>query len=390
MTTHFPIAIIGGGLGGLTAARVLHARGIEAAVFELEASRYARAQGGMLDIHDDTGQRALHAADLWEQFTPLIHRGGEAMRILDHRGTVLRDEADDGQLIRPEVDRGQLRDILLVSLPARTVHWGRKVCAVRTVDGFPGRHEVEFTDGEAITTDLLIGADGAWSMVRPLMSGARPVYTGISFVEADLFDADERHPAEAAAMGRGMLFAFNGPTGVLGHREIDDTLHVYLGLRVSESWIDTIDFADIAASKTALLARIDGWDDALRGLIAHADTPLTPRRIHALPVGHSWERTPGTTLLGDAAHMMSPFAGEGANLAMYDGAQLALAIAENAGSTEEALAAYEADLFPRSADSARESAGSLDLLFCDDSPGPLTSTFEEFDRQSAESAPVTR
>lgn len=390
MTKHFPIAIIGGGLGGLTAARVLHTRGIEAAVFELEAGRYTRTQGGMLDIHDDTGQKALHAADLWEQFTPLIHRGGEAMRILDHRGTVLRDEVDDDQLTRPEVDRGQLREILLDSLPAETVHWGRKVCAVRTVDGFRGRHEVEFSDGGAITTDLLIGADGAWSKVRPLMSDARPVYTGISFIEADLFDADEHHPAEAAAMGQGMLFAFDGPTGVLGHRQIDNSLHVYLGLRVPESWIDTIDFTDTAASKTALLARIDGWDDALRGLIAHADTPLTPRRIHALPIGHSWERTPGTTLLGDAAHVMSPFAGEGANLAMYDGAQLALAIAENAGSTEKALAAYEADLFPRSADSARESSDGLDMLFCDDSPGRLNRMFTEMDQQLAEAALAAR
>lgn len=390
MSMHYPIAIIGGGLGGLTAARVLHTRGTEAAVFELEAGRHARTQGGMLDIHEDTGQKALHAADLREQFTPLIHRGGEAMRILDHRGTVLRDEMDDGQLTRPEVDRGQLREMLLDSLPAGTVHWGRKVRAVRTVDSVPGRHEVEFTDGETITTDLLIGADGAWSVVRPLVSDARPLYTGISFIEADLFDADVRHPAEAAAMGRGMLFAFHGPTGVLGHREIDGSLHVYFGLRVPDGWVDTIDFTDTAAAKATLLSRIEGWDEALRGLIAHADTPLTPRRIHALPVGHRWERTPGATLLGDAAHVMSPFAGEGANLAMYDGAQLALAIATHTGSTEEALAAYEAELFPRSADSARESADGLDMLFCDDSPGRLNRTFTEMDRQLADAAPVTR
>src|ERR1700761_720711 len=141
MTTHYPIAIIGGGLGGLTTARVLHVHGLEAAVFELEPGRDARVQGGMLDIHHDNGQRAIHAAGLWEPFATLIHRGGEAMRILDHTGKVLREEPDDGVLDRPEVDRGQLRDLLIDSLPAGTIRWGQPVSAVRPAAGHPGRHE---------------------------------------------------------------------------------------------------------------------------------------------------------------------------------------------------------------------------------------------------------
>src|SRR3954454_20795610 len=225
MTRHYPIAIIGAGLGGLTAARVLHTRGIASAIFELEPDREARVQGGMLDIHAYNGQQAIHAAQLWEPFTELVHRGGEAMRILDHTGTVLREELDDGRMERPEVDRGQLRDLLLDSLPPGTIHWGSKVTAVRGVDGMPGRHEVEFADGETMTTDLLIGADGAWSKVRPLVSPAWPAYTGISFLEADLYDADTRHPGQAAMMGSGMLFAFKGNTGMLGHKESDGSLH---------------------------------------------------------------------------------------------------------------------------------------------------------------------
>ncbi|MEW1828655.1 NAD(P)/FAD-dependent oxidoreductase [Streptomyces sp. NPDC088196] len=377
-TPHHPIAIVGGGLGGLTLARVLHVNGIEAAVLELDDSPAARTQGGMLDIHEDSGQPALRAAGLYEEFRALVNPGGEATRVLDRTGTVLLDDPDDGTGGRPEVDRGQLRDLLLNSLPENTIRWGAKVTDARPLDGGDGdggRHEVTLSDGTSFTTDLLIGADGAWSKVRPLLSDAKPAYVGISFVEVDLPDADVRHPLSAEVVGNGMMMALGAGKGFLAHRETDGSLHIYVALAVPEDAFDGVDFTDTEAGKAYTLAHFPDWDKSLRALLADADGPLTPRRIHALPIGHRWDRVPGVTLLGDAAHVMSPFAGVGANLAMLDGAELGEALAAHQGNTEAALASYEAKLFPRSEESATESAANGILMFGEDAPQGMLDFF---------------
>ncbi|MFG2793614.1 FAD-dependent oxidoreductase [Streptomyces sp. NPDC048419] len=373
MTTHHAITIVGAGLGGLTLARVLHAHGIEAAVYDLDASPAARTQGGMLDIHDDSGQVALRAAGLHEQFRALVHPGGEAMRVLDKDAVVRMEDTDGDRGERPEIDRGDLRDLLLDSLPEGTVRWGTKVTGARPLDG--GRHEVTLADGTVLTTDLLVGADGAWSRIRPMVSDAQPAYTGVSFVEADLNEADVRHPVSAEVVGGGMLFALGAGRGFLAHRETDGSLHVYAAVEAPEEWLDGIDFTDTEAAKEQVLEHFADWDKSLRALVADADGALVPRRIHALPVGHRWERVPGVTLLGDAAHLMSPFAGEGANLALLDGAELGLALAAHPGDIEAALTAYEEKMFPRSEISAAGSAESGAMLFRADAPQGLLDMF---------------
>jgi 2-polyprenyl-6-methoxyphenol hydroxylase-like FAD-dependent oxidoreductase len=367
-----PVAIIGAGLGGLTLARVLHVHGIAATIYEADASANARAQGGMLDIHENNGQLALKAAGLFQEFLAIIHPGGQATRVLDKDGNVLLDHPDDGTGGRPEVPRGELRRILLASLPAGTVRWEHKLTAVSPVGG--GRHILTFADGSTVTTGLLVGADGAWSKVRPLLSDAKPAYVGTSFIETYLHDADTRHPASAEAVGGGALFAVAPGKGILAHREPNGVLHTYMELNKPKEWIDSIDFSDPATAVAHVVKEFDGWAPALIALITDAETAPVPRPIHALPVKHRWDRVPGVTLLGDAAHLMAP-SGEGANLAMFDGAELGNAIAAHPGEVEAALSAYEKDLFPRSAAEAAAAEGVLRVCLGPNAPQSLLDFF---------------
>jgi 2-polyprenyl-6-methoxyphenol hydroxylase-like FAD-dependent oxidoreductase/lysophospholipase L1-like esterase len=339
------VTIIGAGLGGLTLARVLNRYDIPATVYELDPSAEARTQGGQLDIHEHTGQAALEAAGLSTEFRALIHEGAEATRILDPQGALLFDEPDDGAGGRPEVLRGDLRRLLLDSVPEGTVQWGCKVTSVTSL--VEGRHELSFADGSTITAELLVGADGAWSKVRPLLSSATPVYAGATFVETYLYDVDVRHAETAAAVGAGVMYALTPGKGITAHREGGGVIHTYVELARSEEWFAGIDFGDAAAASARIAAEFEGWAPELLALITDGERPPVARMIHALPDDHRWERTPGVTLIGDAAHLMPP-SGEGANLAMLDGAELAQALAANPNDVEAALAGFEAAMFARS------------------------------------------
>ena len=372
------ITIVGAGLGGLVLARVLHVNGIPVTVYEAEASAAARTQGGLLDIHPWNGQPALEAAGLIEQFHDLVLPGRESYRVLDRAGTVLLDRPDDGTGERPEVSRGELRQVLLDSLPDDIVQWGRKVSGAQPLG--EGRHELHFTDGTTVLTSLLIGADGAWSRIRPLLSDATPQYVGFISVEYFLFDADTRHRATAEAVGAGSLFALAPGKGFLAYRERGGTLHTYVQLKVPQDWLANIDVADSAAVSARIVAEFDGWPPELTALITDSDTAPVVRPLYTLPVGHRWTRIPGVTLIGDAAHLAPPN-GEGANMAMQDGAELGRAIAAHPDDIETALAEYEQAMFPRA---AAESGGEdiYDIMLGDDAPHSWVAMMNEAEQAS--------
>ncbi|MFJ2193318.1 FAD-dependent oxidoreductase [Kitasatospora sp. NPDC087861] len=373
MSTDTPrIAIIGAGPGGLTCARILQRRGIEVTVYDLDASRTARDQGGTLDMHPESGQHALREADLWEEFERLARPEGQQLRLVGRDGRVVFDAVPPpaaGADGNPEIDRGHLRGILLDSLAPDTVRWGHKLEKAEPLGG--GTHRLHFTNGTTgttIETDLVVGADGAWSRVRPLLSDAVPRYTGVTFVETGLDEADTRHPRLAALTGNGTMMALDDNRGFIAQRNSNGHIRSYLGLRTDEHWHRQagLDLTDTAAVREALLHAFTGWSDSLTGFITDTDTGYTNRPLYALPLSHTWPHTPGVTLLGDAAHLMSPFSGMGANLAMLDGADLARSLSGRP-TVDDAITAYENVLLPRSAEAAEGAAEGLASAFAPDS-----------------------
>ncbi|MCL7491798.1 FAD-dependent monooxygenase [Streptomyces sp. MCA2] len=360
MTSATPrIAIVGAGPGGLTCARVLQRNGVPVTVFDHEASAGARSQGGTLDLHMTTGQAALRAAGLHEEFTALARPEGQEMRLLDHTATVLFQHTPaSGDSDRPEIDRGELRRLLLDSLAPETVHWGSYLRTLHPLGD--GRHKAEFDDGHTETFDLVIGADGAWSRVRPLLSDATPHYTGVTFVEAGFDDADHRHPDIARLVGDGSMWAASANKALIAQRNSRGHIRVYIAFRGSQDWAleAGVKVADTEAVRAVLLDAFAGWDDRLLALLRDNDGGFVNRPLFALPVPHTWTHTPGLTLLGDAAHLMSPFSGMGANLAMLDGCELAQALAEQSDQ-DAAVRAYEAVMLPRAAEAAEFAAGGL-------------------------------
>ncbi|MFE9839927.1 FAD-dependent oxidoreductase [Streptomyces sp. NPDC005551] len=370
------IAVVGSGPAGLTLARVLHRHGHPVTVLERDPGTHARPPGGTLDLHEGLGQLALDKAGLLAEFRALSRPEGQAMRILDTDGTVLRDwrpRPDDRA--NPEIDRGQLRDLLLGPLD---VQWGRGV--TRVVPGARDGVLVQFADGRQEVFDLVVGADGARSRTRPAVSSVTPHYTGVTYVETSLDDVDTRHPDLARLIGDGSVAVYGVNRGLVAQRNSGGHVKVYAQFRAPLDWHANLDPADVETVRSSLLALFDGWAAPVLDLLRHG-AAFVHRPLHALPVSHTWTHVPGVTLLGDAAHLMPPL-GAGANLAMLEGAELAESIATatatatDPGHLDDAVRAFEGRMWARAGRWAKITTAGLERLVSPD-PAEALALFDQ-------------
>ena len=191
-------------------------------MYEAEISAGARTQGYLLDIHEQNGQIALKDARLFDTFLGLVRPREDAKRVTDKRGWVLFGNPGSRHAARSEIDRGDLRTMLIDSLPAGTIKWDHTVMDVAVIGN--GQHKLTFANGVTTVADVLVGADGAWSKVRPLLFTAKPIYSGTSFIEICITNGGTRHQALGEAIGNGALMAVAPGKGIIAHRYADGAL----------------------------------------------------------------------------------------------------------------------------------------------------------------------
>ncbi|KAI0374826.1 monooxygenase FAD-binding protein [Pilatotrama ljubarskyi] len=389
MTTNTPtssnasqpsIAIIGGGPAGLVLLLTLQKRGVSATLYEREEDREARGHlGGTLDLEWDSGQRALRENGLEEAFKKVARRNAEAMKMIWKDGRVLFAQpgarpTDPLEKSRPEIDRRTLRDLLLDALPdASAIKWGHALSSIRSLGD--GKHELTFSNGLVTVADFVVGADGAHSRVRPLLSPAVPLYHGVNGVEISLAPdviADPANDDINEGVGEGCCYVIGDAKILAFQRNGSGRIRTYAWHRAPLDWSLPRDPTEAKKALQEMFAGFAPW--MLKFIQLCDESAIYPRPLFYLPVGHRWPHTPGVTIIGDAAHLQSPWGGWGANVSMRDGLDLGIAIADavkkglKGEEWEEAIKAWEESMFERVVKFTSFSYNSLEESFTDDDP----------------------
>jgi len=307
----FKIAIVGAGPAGCMLARLLthRANNIDVIIFEGEESLDLRAQGGTLDLHVKTGQRALKEAGLYDAFLKYARFDGEAMSLADKNllcYVKINGNSAKSTTGRPEIDRPKLRQILFENLPEHTVKWRHKLTQVVREES-TGEFSLHFADQPSQAGfDLVVGADGAWSRVRPVLSPAKPFHSGIAGHAFRIPGAKLTSPTAYDLVNRGSLFAWSDGKSIMAQYMGDGSLNIGTWARKPEDWRKQCgyDVHDAKAVKEACVPEYADWDARLVSFTQCAEDHVVPRDLYMLPVGHRWKHRQGVTLIGDAAHLM--------------------------------------------------------------------------------------
>lgn len=377
------VAIVGGGPGGLSLARLLQNKGISVTVYERDTDQHARVQGSPLDLHAGSGLATLEEAGLMEEFRKNYMPGADRRKIMnpqaevlysDHMGKAAENFGEPG--FRPEIDRGVLRRILLESLSPETIIWGSHFISMEPKDN---GWTLYFKGGETAYADIVVAADGANSRIRPYVTTIRPFYTGVMMLEGVIYKPLKRAPRINELLAGGKIMAFGNGRNILMGQKGNGEIGFYASFKADADWAGKsgVNFTENTAVLNWFVQQYEGWSDIWQELFANASEPFIPRPIYCAPVGQEWQSKPNLALLGDAAHVMPPFAGEGVNMAMLDALELSRNLTSYKFSTlQEAISGYETAMRQRAALAAKESLDNGEIMHSDGSLKAVLAIFE--------------
>jgi 2-polyprenyl-6-methoxyphenol hydroxylase-like FAD-dependent oxidoreductase len=374
------IAVVGGGPGGLTLARLLQLQDMQVKIYERDAHEDARPKGATLDLHEESGLAALKAAGLTEEFNKAYRPGADAMRLMDAQGNIRFEDAGGGEpgYFRPEIDRGPLMKLLLESLQPGTVRWNSHFTSMEPAgDGWL----MHFQDGSSANADLVIAADGANSRIRPYITDVRPFYSGITVVEGQVADPAARIPQIAGLLNGGKIFALGHSQSLIVSSKGDGSLYFYTGSHLPENrkTAGGVDFSDRESCLRWFRETFGGWAPVWEQLFEAAVLPLVPRPQYCMPTDQSWISKPNLSIIGDAAHLMPPYAGEGVNMAMLDALELSEALKAHA-QPAKAIAGYETAMRARAGEVAQMTLDNTAMMHA---PGALEKMVAMFSNPDA-------
>lgn len=371
------IAVVGGGPGGLTLARLLQMQGADVAVYERDQSRAARVQGSALDLHEDSGLAALEAAGLMDAFWANHRADLDRLRLTDQNGKILHDHARTmtGAGKRPEIERGPLRDLLLDSLKPETVHWDRRLESAEIAGD---KVKLQFADAESVVADMAIGADGANSRLRAVVTPIRPEYVGVALVEGVVANAKDAVPELWQLLGGAALIALGSERTIGMGTKPDGSILFYAGLKTADAEGRLrLEAADDTAKRVAWFhANFEGWSALWEPLFAKAKSVVW-RPLLVCPEDQHWNPKANVTLIGDAAHVMPPYAGEGVNMAMLDALVLSRELLKE-GDVASAIARYESEMFRRMREMTSDTMTNTEMFYSPDAAERVVGLFRSF------------
>ncbi|CDP89159.1 MULTISPECIES: FAD-dependent monooxygenase [Mycolicibacterium] len=360
--TGLRVAVVGAGIGGLTAALALRANGIDATVYE--QAHELKALGAGVSIATN-GSRILTTLGVGDAVAaiagPVTHyqfRTWRAEPIAGEPSTLgFGDPARTWCL-----HRGEFQRVLTDALPAEALRLGRS-CVGATEHGDGVR--VEFADGTTADADLLVGADGIHSRLQAKVTHpAAPVSEGImayrGLIPADrLRDVIDMNASSMWLGPRQSFLAYPVSAGDL----LNIVAFVPTNLTVTESWTAPGDVAELADAYR-------GWDPTVLSIIGAMDTTFRWGIYDREPLDR-WS-TDRITLLGDSAHAVTPHLGQGANQAIEDAMTLAVVLRDaRAGELKARLRRYE-DLRMARTRHVRDQARAAGSIYRSTDLAPLT------------------